>query len=238
MPVNSEPQYAIVFIHGAGGSHKNWAYQIDHFGRGHLALAVDLPGHGKSGGYSAREIDVYVDFVKTFINHLIATPFILVGHSMGGAIAMSYARQYPCLLSGLVLVGTGPRLKVLPAILNSIIKGDIVVELVNLLFNRKPKSNLLRNARDELSNMSPQVFLNDFTACNNFDISDHLCDIKTPTLIVSAGKDRLTPLKCSEFLNTCISDSSIFTIEKAGHMMMMECPQEFNLLMESFILSL
>lgn len=238
LPSSKEPQHIIVFIHGAGGSHKNWACQIEQFGKDHLALALDLPGHGQSGGNPAKNIMEYVNFLELFARHLIGSPFILVGHSMGGAIAMSFAHDYPQMLSGLVLAGTGCRLKVLPAILNSFAKGDIFRDLINYLYGKDTKTDLLNIARSELENVSPKVFFNDFSACNNFDISDKLDEISTPALIISACEDRLTPVKYGEYLNTHLPDSYMHTIRNAGHMMMLEQPQEFNKLLHEFILQL
>jgi len=235
LPTHKEPEDIILFVHGAGGNHQYWTYQLQYFGNNHLAMAVDLPGHGQSQGESASDISRYTAFIKEFFERLIGCPFILVGHSMGGAIALDFARRYPERLSGLVLVGTGARLKVLPAILKTFAAGNVFRELLNYLYGKDAPRQLLDMTRKDMEMVSPKVFFNDFSACNNFDMQDSLGHIKTKTLVVAATEDTLAPVKYSEYLHENIPDSKIEIIDQAGHMMMLEQPERFNSLVESFI---
>ena len=235
LPADRDPKHIIVFIHGAGGNHMHWAYQLESLGNEHLAIAVDLPGHGQSQGNSANTTSEYVDFLYTFSEHLIGSPFILAGHSMGGAIAQEFAHSFPAKLSGLVLAGTGARLKVLPAIIKTFAEGNVFRELVNYLYGKNPPKHLLDITRKDMETVSPKVFFNDFTACNNFNMMDKLAEIETKTLIVSAGEDSLTPVKYGEYLANQIPNSEMHMIKQAGHMMMMEQSQQFNKLVSNFL---
>ncbi len=235
LPADQDPKHIIVFIHGAGGSHMHWTYQLESLGKEHLAIAVDLPGHGQSQGNSADMISEYVDFLHTFSEHLIGSPFILAGHSMGGAIAQEFAHSFPEKLSGLVLAGTGARLKVLPAIIKTFAEGNVFRELVNYLYGKNAPEHLLDITRKDMETVSPKVFFNDFTACNKFDMLDKLTEIKTKTLIISAGEDSLTPVKYGKYLANRILYSEMHMIKQAGHMMMLEQPQQFNKLISNFL---
>jgi pimeloyl-ACP methyl ester carboxylesterase len=115
----------LLFIHGAGGNHKIWEYQTKHFNN---AIAVDLPGHGFGEG--KRTIKEYVEYVKRFCDERGFKNIVIIGHSMGGAIAQEFALTYPEYLKALVLVGTGAKLRVSPVIFEAIRKGyDCIIEL-------------------------------------------------------------------------------------------------------------
>lgn len=226
---------AIVFVHGAGGSHEHWSYQISHLGQNYLSIAVDLPGHGESEGCSYNNIDEYCDFIYDFAERVLGVKFFLAGHSMGGAIAMSFAVRYPDKLNGLILIGTGAKLKVAPAILDAFAAGNKYPDFVKFAYSNNASNEIISQARREMDNTDAQVYYNDFSACNNFDIMEQLHNIKTPVLILGASEDQLTPLKYSEYLLKNMSNSQMHIIEQAGHMIMLEKPDETNILIDNFI---
>jgi alpha-beta hydrolase superfamily lysophospholipase len=82
----------LVFIHGAGSSHISWALQLREFSPTNRMIALDLSGHGKSDDVDG-DASINATFsleVAALIEHLNLTNFILIGHSMGGGVAMSY----------------------------------------------------------------------------------------------------------------------------------------------------
>lgn len=105
----------LIFIHGSGNTDEIWHYQIAHFPD---AEAINLPGH-LSPGKPCSSVEDYTDWLHNYIlEHKYSEP-ILVGHSLGGAIAQMYALKYPQDVRALVLVGTGARLRVAPDFLSA-----------------------------------------------------------------------------------------------------------------------
>ncbi len=231
----SQAEHVIILVHGAGGNHRHWAYQTTHLGKKYLAIAVDLPGHGGSEGSSCDKIEEYADFIYDFAAHVTGTKFFLAGHSMGGAIALDFALRYPQQLHGLVLVGTGARLRVAQPILDTFASGNRFYQLLEFAYGSAASTELLDLARKEMDNTDPIVYYNDFTACDKFDVMDRLQEINLPTLVLAAGEDRLTPVKYSEFLAANISNARLEIIKQAGHMLMLEKPEEVNSAIERFI---
>jgi len=223
-----EPQGAIIFTHGAGGTHRHWECQVPCLGRDWLSLAVDLPGHGLSEGRAAQSIEDYANFIYDFAEHVVGTRFILAGHSMGGAIAMNFALRFPEQLAGLVLVGTGARLRVVPDMLKHFGAGKHFLPLIDLAYGPDTPAELITVAREEMLQTSPEVYYNDFIACDGFDIMSQVKDINVPTLVLGASEDRLTPVKFSCYLAEQINNARMEIIEEAGHMMMLEKPEAFN----------
>ncbi|MCX8175978.1 MAG: alpha/beta hydrolase [Candidatus Bathyarchaeota archaeon] len=224
-----------VFVHGAGGSQKVWVNQVEYF---KSSLAINLPGH--DGGEGKRSINEYVSYVKHFLDERSLKEVILVGHSMGGAIAQMFALKHPSYLKALVLVCTGARLRVLPEIFKLIRENynEAVELIVNMAFSKNTSQAIKNQVVEEMLKVKPEVFYGDFEACDKFDIMDQVANIKVKTLIVCGSEDMLTPVKYSRYLNEKIANSILRIIEDSGHMVMLEKPKEFNRILEEFLNSL
>src|SRR5437867_3416559 len=110
----------LLFIHGAADSAAVWERQVQQFGRDNRVLAVDLPGHGSR--LSERAYDSCdrsaEDVLEQLRGHRLQAP-VLVGHSMGGAIALTIALAHPELISALMLAGSGARLRIRPDVIGA-----------------------------------------------------------------------------------------------------------------------
>lgn len=226
----------LVFIHGAGGNHTVWAFQRRAFKD---AIFIDLHGHGV-GEEGKRTIEEYVEYVKDFCDKRGLKNIVMIGHSMGGAIVQKFALMHPEYLKGIVLVCTGARLKVAPIIFEVIKKSyaEAIKFIVELSFSAKANAELKEKAVKQLEKIKPEVVYGDFEACDKFDVMNQLKDIKVPTLIICGSEDQLTPVKYSEYLRDNIPNSKLEVIDGAGHMVMLEKPEEFNEKIRKFIMEL
>ena len=93
----------IILIHGAGGHHLSWPPQVRRL-LGERIFAVDLPGHGKSAGVGRHTIEDYAAAILDFVAALKLSTVVLIGHSMGGAIALRAAIEAPGQVMGLGLL--------------------------------------------------------------------------------------------------------------------------------------
>lgn len=218
----------IIFCHGSGGTNRHWAFQLRGLKNEINPIAVDLPGHGLSEGETSTNIADYRDWIHYFAGAFDLAPFVLAGHSMGGAVALDYALQYPGELAGLVLVSTGARLRVAPAITDTLRAGKVPRGMTSFAYGPKSSSKLLESAQREQESTPPEVYLADFTACNNFDIMKELPRINLPSLIICGTADRLTPIKYSLYLKEHLSQGELVEVEEAGHMVMLEAPEQVN----------
>jgi len=227
--------FPIVFIHGAGGNQRAWVNQVEYFKN---SLAINLPGH--DGGEGKRSIDEYVEYVKHFLDERSLKEVVLVGHSMGGAIAQMFALKYPDYLKAVVLVCTGAKLRVLPKIFELIMQNySKAVELiVDMALSKNTSQTIKKQVIEELLKAKPEVVYGDFEACDKFDIMEQVANIKVRTLIICGSEDMLTPVKYSKYLNEKIANSILKIIDGSGHMVMLEKPKEFNSILEEFLNSL
>jgi pimeloyl-ACP methyl ester carboxylesterase len=232
-----EGREVVLFIHGAGGGEYTWSYQKAFFEKRFNPIIIELPGHGASEGEGEEEIGRYAEHVYSFVKALGLSKVFLVGHSMGGAITQTVALTHPEVVKGIVLVGTGARLKVLPLILNGIKTNfeETVRKINELCFFQKSSPLLVERSFAGLMQCRPEVLRGDYLACDRFDVMAELDKINVPTLIVCGDEDQLTPVKYSQFLLQHIKGSRLEVLPGAGHMVMMEAAETFNEKIGEFI---
>lgn len=228
----------IIFCHGSGGGHHHWLYQLKGLKGKVNPLAVDLPGHGRSEGEPADDIATYRDWLHLFAKALNLSPFVAAGHSMGGAIALDYALNYPEDILGLILVGSGGRLRVLPAFLETLQGGVVPAALADFLYCPDAPQELLQKGREEVASTAASIYHADLSACDKFDVTDKLERINQQVMMICGSEDRLTPVKYSHFLAEKLPSGRVEVIDGAGHMVMIEKPEEVNQVIETFIAGL
>jgi len=218
---------ALILIHGAGGSHLHWPAALRRM-PGATVYAVDLPGHGRSEGPGREHIEDYVADIVRFMDAVGVSRGVLVGHSMGGAIAQMTALMAPERVAGLVLVGTGARLRVAPALLDGILqdaRGALAL-ITEWAWGPEADPAMVARGRQMMARVNPRVVWGDFAACDRFDIRERVGEITAPTLVITGSEDRMTPPKFGQWLAERIPGARFVLVEGAGHMVMLEKPDQ------------
>jgi pimeloyl-ACP methyl ester carboxylesterase len=228
----------VVLIHGAGGHHLYWPPQIRRL-HDQRVFALDLPGHGKSDGIGRHRVADYAQDVLEFLNERRLNAAVWIGHSMGGAIALEAALRFPKRVLGLVLIGSGARLRVDPVILHAATQEGSFPAAIRLIaarsFAAATAPRLKELASQRMEEIRPSVLLGDLLACDEFDAMDGLALVRAPTLIVCGSEDQMTPPRFSSLLHERIQGSRLQLIAHAGHMVMLEQPDEVAAALESFL---
>lgn len=229
----------LVLVHGAGGSRIHWPPGLRRMDEV-TVYTLDLPGHGRSEGPGCETIAGYADAVAAFLEAIDVDRAVVVGHSMGGAIAQTLALEHPVSVRALGLIATGARLRVAPAILETIQEDfEGAVELITrYAWSAEADRSWVALGREALKDTGPEVLLGDFLACDQFDVMDRLGEIEVPVLVVSGTADALTPAKYARFLAEHIPAARLVTLEGAGHMVMLEQPQEVAKAVRGFVTAL
>lgn len=220
-----EHETTFVFIPGSGGDHTLWLYVLDRLRGDFNLLAVNLPGHGESQGAGEADVGRYVDWVKDILAVYEVTTPIIVGHSLGAAIVLTFAVTYPHLIAGVVAIGGGARMPVNPMIFEAIKK-----DLAGLMA-MTAKIGVAKKNRERLAPLltarspHPDTLYGDFLACDRLAIEEELSKIRIPTLIVCGEEDKMTPPNLSRELAARIPGAQLVLIPETGHMVMLEEPE-------------
>ncbi len=228
---------SLILIHGSGCDHTTWPPVLRRL-PGISVYALDLPGHGRSGGAARDDVGAWADLIERFAETLSLGRVALVGHSLGGAIAQTLALRHPDWLSAAILVGTGARLRVAPAILEGLASDDprqAIDQICRWSFGPHPPKAEYDRVREIFFRTDPLVTHSDLSACDRFDVMDRVGTIPVPTLVISASEDRLTPEKYGRYLADRIPDARLAVIPDAGHMMGLEKPESFLDPIRSFL---
>jgi pimeloyl-ACP methyl ester carboxylesterase len=232
----------LLFVHDAGSNGATWRRQIEALADAHSPLALDYPGHGRSGSTEGLpSVEAYRDFLVAFMEALHLQPCVLVGHGLGGAIALALALAHPAHLRGLVLVATAARGNVPQETLDTwrnVMLGRAQQPFTTDAFSPQTQFPLMREIWTEQVKTDPRVRYHDLLASNAFDITARLDAIGVPTLIVAGLDDRVTPVASAEILQRGIRGAQLVIIEGAGHHVPMEQAEAFNATVRRFVDSL
>ncbi len=225
----------VLFVHGAASSGRVWQNQLLDFPR---SAAPDLPGHPK--GRPLAEVGEYGAWLVDHVRAAACPTPVVVGHSMGGAVALHAVLQSPALFRGLVLVATGPRLPVNPKLLRRLeAQPEATLDrFVDLCFGPHAHPRVQAKFRDTARQLGPDLLRRDLEACAAFDVTARLREVRCPTLVVCGDRDVMTPVALSHELHRGIAGSSLVVVPDAGHMVFLERRRLFRDSLRSFLGSL
>lgn len=226
---------SLLLIHGAGGRGEAYLPQLSNLKEINVA-ALDLPGHFATPGPGRQRVEDYAEWVAEFLAAGPLRPVVL-GHSLGGAIVQELALAHPELLRGVILMSTGPRLPVNPALLTGLKENFLpTVQLImGWTYSRGVDKLLLRQGVEQMAQTDPQVLYDDFAACDFFDATSRLGGLRLPTLVVVGAADKMTSPALSQAMAQAIPEAELKIIEGGGHMIQLEQFREVNQAIAQFM---
>ena len=242
---------AIVLIHGAGMDHSVWSLQsryLAHHGRS--VLAVDLPGHGRSGGEPLGSIAALADWVIALLDAAGLERAALVGHSMGALVALDAAARHGARIEAVALLGVAERMPVHPDLLAAAHAGEqSAIEMV-VGWGHGPRGHggaqggscptpglaLIPGGRRLMASVRPGVLGVDLAACNEYGQgADAAAAVACPALFLLGALDKMTPAKAGRALAARVKSSQVVVLSQTGHMVMTESPDAVLDALTSFL---
>nr|MBA3416020.1 alpha/beta fold hydrolase [Chloroflexia bacterium] len=241
----------LVFLHGLGGSLSTWSQLMGEFVDKARLIALDLPGHGRSDKPEPGAFDYSVaglaGAVGEALTQLGAAPAVLVGHSLGGAVAMQLALDQPQLVRGLVLVNSAGLGREIGSELLDRVEAEPSLEearaMLDLFF--EDKRLILDRGVDEMyqtrSGPGADAAMKAAAAAafsrdgQTLDLPDKLGEIARPTLVVWGEFDRVVPVGHAANAATKIPGSWLQTVRGVGHVPQVEAPAEVAAVMRRWL---
>ncbi|HZR82129.1 MAG TPA: alpha/beta hydrolase [Candidatus Binatia bacterium] len=230
---------ALVFLHGEGGSAALWSRQIAHFARAHSPVAIDLPGHGRSTGLDApASVADAAATVAAVLTALQAPPAVLVGHGLGGQVALATALRQPDRVRAVVTIGTAASPAIAPALveqLEKIVQGRLGQQFDTPFFGSSPDMAVMREFWGEMVKTDPRVRLGDVRAYRASDLRGALRSLAKPVLVVHGADDRMCERTKAEELAAAIPRARLVVVAGGGHVVHLEQAEAVNRAIEEFV---
>jgi pimeloyl-ACP methyl ester carboxylesterase len=226
----------IVFVHGAANDHSVWALQSRYFAHhGNNVLAVDLPGHGRSGGEALPTVGAMADWLPRLLDAADVAQAALVGHSLGSLAVLACAARHAARVTKIAMLGPAVPMLVSDDLLAAAKADDhVAFELINgwsfsagkqLGGNAVPGIWMTGNALRLMERTRPGVLHTDLVACVSY--ARGLVDaaaVRCPVLAIMGSRDLMTPVKGAQALLDALVDKRTVTLPRTGHAMMAEQP--------------
>jgi pimeloyl-ACP methyl ester carboxylesterase len=186
-----------------------------------------------------RSVEECVEWLRKYVKGSGGSDAVLAGHSFGGAITLLYALRYPRDLKGIIIIGSGARLRVAPMFLTPCEEamrssGQKWYEMIEEIYRSTPE-DYRKEVMAKQKAVGPAVMLNDFQCCDKFDVMDTVHEIKLPALIICGESDVLTPVKYANYLGARMPNSKVVIVPGAGHFVLAEKPDVVNKAIEDFL---
>jgi len=229
---------SVVFIHGTGQDHTIWVLPTRYFARHQRnVLAIDLPGHGRSGGKPLASIEAMADWIVKVLDATGIDSAAMVGHSMGSLVAISLAAKYSDRVRAIALIGTTVPMPVSEALLNSAKENspDAIDMLIlwghgssaHLGGSATPGMWMLGSGKRLMERAAPGVIYTALNACNQYKQGlEDAGSITCQALLILGQSDLMTPPRKARALTEALSDSRTVVLEKSGHAMLSERPEQ------------
>jgi pimeloyl-ACP methyl ester carboxylesterase len=239
----------LVFVHGAAQDHSVWALQSRYFAHhGWNALAIDLPGHGRTEGEPPGSVEAAAEWLGALLDALSVTRVGLIGHSLGALIVLEAAARQPQRVVQVALLGPAVPMPVADVLLEAARADDhVAYELITgwsfaagnqLGGNPLPGFWMTGNALRLMERSRPGVLYADLLACHRYAGGLSAAGrVRCRALLILGQRDLMAPPKAAAALAGALSDRQVVTVPECGHSLMTEAPDTVLDALRGFLLA-
>jgi pimeloyl-ACP methyl ester carboxylesterase len=226
-PLEPPGRGTVVLIHGCAGATEQWARQIEHLAPHYRVVAPDLRGHGESqvvnSAYSLEEF--CWDTTQVLTQLAVDEPFVLMAHSFGGPIAITFAATQPQRISKLVLIATGPEMHINPL-------HEWVVKLPIPLGTLERLRPIVMPKSYAPVSVIQRILAGTLFKWDGYAV---LPQVRTPTLIIAGQWDFIATVAQAEAAQQLMPNARLEVVKYTRHLPHLERPEAVNRLIDRFL---
>jgi 3-oxoadipate enol-lactonase len=235
----------LVFIHGLGSSTRDWETQVSEFSKSYQVITFDLRGHGQSdkpaGPY---DMAMFSADLAGLVQTLGIGAAHVVGLSLGGAVALQFALDYPAHIKTLTIVNSAPTLGDPAHARQEVERRVSIVQQLGMramgealsqnLFPRPEQASLREIFVERWAENDPEAYTHATRSMLGWDVTDRLSALQCPTLVIAADQD-YSPVAVKEAYVKRIPNAQLVVMADAHHAVPMEQPEQFNTVLRRFL---
>lgn len=245
--VGDGPQ-ALLFLHGLGGDHTNWAPQVEALATDYRCIAWTMPGFGDSPALDAMTWPDLADAAANVMTDADVETATVVGLSMGGYIAQQLAADHPDRVDRVVLAATGAQFgrgnedfkqRFLASRLEPIEAGktpaDLAPTIGPALLSPDAPAPAVTNVIASMSRISPDAYRKALACLVTWDFTERLSEITQPALCLAGDSDRTAPVVSVQALADGLPNAQLDVLKNCQHLMNLDRPADFNESLRRFL---
>lgn len=218
---------AVLLLHGGGFDLRIWEHCAQALAPHHRVVSLDLPGHGRSTGPAVQDTADGARLIDAVRERLDVQRWVFVGHSMGGAIAQQYARDFPQRVTALGLISTAPHFGLDPDVVKQW-RGDGLDysrERLDAIVGPDASEALRQHVLGLRDRMTPESVFGDLSTCAGWDGQAFAFEYDLPVLLISTAHDLPQLQAATRAWAAKLPRAECVWIADAGHMMLVEQPE-------------
>lgn len=227
---------AVLFVHGSGQDHSIWVLPTRYFARhDRNVLAVDLPGHGRSGGRPLESVEAIADWLIELLDEAGLSQAAIVGHSLGSLAAIAAAARHPDRVRAIALIGSTLPMRVSEILLEAAKNNrhEAIDMLTTWGYSKSaqlggsPTPGLWMPGCGKrlMERAGPGVIYTDLKACNDYiEGLEQAAAVNCPALLILGERDMLTPPRTAKRLCETLPTAETVILPGCGHAMLAEQP--------------
>jgi len=226
----------VVFVHGAANDHSVWAWQSRYFAHHEFnVLAIDLPGHGRSGGAALSSVEAIADWILALLDAANVEQAAVVGHSLGSLAVLEAAARHPARIAPAALLAPAVPMPVSDDLQDAARRNDhVAFELINgwsfsaarqLGGNAVPGMWMTGTAMRLMERTQPDVLATDLRACHLYANGlAAAAKLRGEVLVITGGRDIMAPPRNAQALIEALNEPRVVSLPRSGHALMAEEP--------------
>lgn len=230
--------FPVILLHGAGASLMAWPSSLRRL-PAQPVFALDLPGHGHSKAPALRSMHRLVDRLHTFVIEMGFYHVVLVGYSLGAALAFSYACAHPQHTHALAAICCGGKLDVPPEWVSMMRvparTREVVESFSRAAFHPKFPQSERRPLLAPMAEIETEVLRTDFLLGSRFGFQYQAASLPIPAILLGGSHDRIAPPVSLLRASRSFENASVHFIQDAGHMLIYEKTEEVRRLLSDFL---